>query len=181
MSTTVQITTAEQLLEAGDIGRCELVRGELIMMSPAGSQHGGVIVALTLPLAQFVKSHRLGRVFGAETGFIIARNPDTVRAPDVAFVGKERLSGELPHGFFPGAPDLAVEVVSPDDRASEVLAKAQAWLGAGCRLVWVADPKTRSITVYRSLRDIVVLTSADTLDGGDVLPRFKLSVSEVFE
>jgi Uma2 family endonuclease len=181
MASTLSITTAEQLLEAGDIGRCELVRGEVVMMSPAGSEHGGVIGNISAIVWNHVKSNRLGRTFGAETGFIIGRNPDTVRAPDVAFVRKERLSGKLPRGFFPGAPDLAVEVVSPGDRASEMLAKAQEWLAAGCRLVWVADPKTRSVSVYRSLRDIIVLTVADVLSGDDVLPGFSVPVSEIFE
>ena len=181
MSTTISITTAEQLFDAGDIGRCELVRGELIMMSPAGSEHGGVIGNLNAIVWNFVRSHRLGRIFGAETGFIIAHNPDTVRAPDVAFVRAERVPGRLPRGFFSGAPDLAVEVLSPSDRASEVLAKAQDWLAAGCRMVWVVDPETQTVTVYRNLRDVLVLAAADTLTGDDVLPGLSLSVAEIFE
>ena len=150
------------------------------MMSPAGSEHGGVIGDLSAMVWNFARSHRLGRVFGAETGFIIARNPDTVRAPDVAFVRAERIPGKLPRGFFSGAPDLAVEVVSPGDRASEVLAKTQDWLEAGCRMVWVVDPETQSVTVYRSRRDIVVLAAGDVLFGDDVLPGFTLPVAEIF-
>ena len=180
MSTTISITTAEQLFEAGDIGRCELVRGELIMMSPAGSEHGGIIGELSGILWNFVRACRLGRVFGAETGFIISRDPDTVRAPDIAFVRADRIPGKLPRGFFSGAPDLAVEVLSPSDRASEVLAKTQDWLAAGCAAVWVIDPETQSVTVYRRDRDILVLAAADTLSGDDVLPGFTLPVAEIF-
>jgi len=181
MASALQITTAEQLFAAGDIGRCELVRGELMMMSPAGSRHGGIVVNISTAMWQFVKAHRLGRVFGAETGFIIARDPDSVLAPDVAFVSRERILADLPAEFFPGPPDLAVEVVSPSDRAGEVLDKSQDWLEAGCRLVWVADPKTRTVTIYRSQRENIALALDDVLDGEDVLPGFRLPVSEIFE
>jgi Uma2 family endonuclease len=150
------------------------------MMSPAGSEHGAVIGNLSAMVWNYAKSHSLGRVFGAETGFLIAQDPDTVRAPDVAFVRAERISGNLPQGFFVGAPDLAVEVLSPSDRASEVLVKTQNWLEAGCRMVWVVDPLTQSVTVYRSRRDIVVLAAAELLSGDDVLPGFTLPVAEVF-
>jgi len=179
MATTSQITTAAQLLETPGLGRCELVRGELVMMSPAGSQHGYVVANITGPLVTFVKQHRLGRVFGAETGFHIARDPDTVRAPDVAFVGTDRCSRGLPKGFFQGAPDLAVEVLSPDDRASEVLAKVQDWLEAGCLAVWVVDPQTRKVSVYGG-GQVATLKEAETLTGGDLLPGFALPVAEIF-
>jgi Uma2 family endonuclease len=181
MATIENVTTAEQLLAAGDLGRCELIRGELIRMSPAGSEHGRVVANITVPLGMFVKQHSLGTVFGAGTGFRIGRDPDTVRAPDVAFVTAQRLGAKLAPGFFPGPPDLAVEVLSPGDRAGEVLAKVQDWLEAGCRAVWVADPRTRTVTVYRSPSDIVVLGKSETLSGGDLLPGFSLSASEFFE
>jgi len=180
MATTEHLTTAGQLLEAPGLGRCELVRGEIVMMSPAGSRHGSVVARLTGRLVGFVDEHPLGTVFGAETGFQICCNPDTVRAPDVGFVRAERVEGELPGGFFPGAPDLAVEVLSPGDRASEVLAKVQDWLGAGCAGVWVVDPHTRSISVYHADGSVAILRERDVLDGGDLLPGFLLPVAEVF-
>ena len=133
MATVESISTADQLFEAPDLGRCELLRGELVMMSPAGSKHGVIALRIGGLLMDFVEPRGLGVVFGAETGFCIASNPDTVRAPDVAFVRRERIGGGLPEGFFPGAPDLAVEVLSPNDRASEVLAKVRDWLAAGRR------------------------------------------------
>jgi Uma2 family endonuclease len=180
MATAEQITTAEQLFQAPDLGRCELVHGELIMMSPAGSRHGAIAARMAHLLLDFVEIHALGQVLGAETGFLIAREPDTVRAPDVAFIRADRIAGELPQGFFPGPPDLAVEVLSPDDRAGEVLAKVENWLDAGCQSVWVVDPKTRSVVVYRSSREAVILRPTDTLTGGDVLPGFEHPVANLF-
>jgi len=179
MATTNHITTAAQLLEVSGLGRSELVRGELIMMSPAGSRHGAVLARLTGRIVSFVDEHRLGTVFGAETGFQIQHDPDTVRAPDVAFVRASRMPADLPGGFFPGPPDLAVEVVSPSDRASEVLAKVQDWLEAGSAAVWVVDPHTRRVSVYRS-GEVVVLKESDALAGGDLLPGFSLPVAEIF-
>jgi Uma2 family endonuclease len=180
MTTTDKITTAEQLLCEPGLGRCELVRGELNMMSPAGARHGRIVVNLSIPLDVFVRRHALGTIFGTGTGFQIGHDPDTVRAPDVAFVRADRMGVEPDHGFFPGAPDLAVEVLSPEDRAGEVQAKVQDWLQSGCRGVWVVDPRTRTVTVYRSRSEIVVLVESDSLSGGDLLPDFSLPVAEIF-
>ena len=180
MARTQSITTADQLLHASGLGRCELVRGELVMMSPAGGEHGRIVMNVGAPMHALVKERALGTVFGAETGFVIGRKPDTVRAPDVAFVRLARLPAERWTGFFPGAPDLAVEVLSPEDRASEVLAKVRDWLGAGCAAVWVVDPKTRTISVYDAPGRARVLGVDEILDGGELLPGFALPVAEVF-
>jgi Uma2 family endonuclease len=181
MLSVQHITTAEQLFcHASELGRCELLRGELIMMSPAGSRHGAIAAEVAAILRDFVKPRGLGIVLGAETGFRIAQNPDTVRAPDAAFLCAHRIGAELPFGFFPGAPDLAVEVLSPDDRASEVIAKVEDWLAAGCRSVWVVDPKTRTVAVHHPDRQAAVLKSADTLTDADVLPGFTTAVAEIF-
>lgn len=149
------------------------------MMSPAGSRHGAIAARMAHLLLNFVEREKLGEVLGAETGFVIASDPDTVRA-DVAFLRADRVRGGLPQGFFPGAPDLAVEVLSPEDRASEVLAKVEDWLIAGCRAVWVVDPKTRTVTVYRHGGDAVILKTTDTIPGGEVLPGLELPVANVF-
>ena len=180
MSSAESITTAEQLFQAPDLGRCELLRGELIMMSPAGSEHGMIVAEIAGILRDFVKPRTLGVVLGAETGFRVSSNPDTVLAPDVAFIQTDRIRGGLPRGYFPGAPDLAVEVLSPNDRAGEVLAKVQDWLSAGCTVVWVVDPKTQTVTVYGADRRAMILTSADTLTGGELLPGFSSSVAGIF-
>ena len=182
MSTTTQVMTAEELLKLprGQF-RYELVKGELIKMPPAGFDHGVVIMNLGAPLTQHVKTNQLGVVCGAETGFVIERDPDTVRAPDIAFVRRERLPQTgRPKAFWPGAPDLAVEVVSPGDTFEEVEEKVAEWLSAGARLVWVVNPKRRTVTVYRSLTEAAILTENDELDGQEIVPGFRCRVAELF-
>ena len=182
MTTTLQRSTASELLAMPDDGfRYELVRGELRKMSPSGSEHGAIIVNVTLLLGQYVKAKELGVCFGAETGFQIASDPDTVRAPDVAFIRRERVpESGIPKKFWPGAPDLAVEVLSPGDTRGEVDEKIEDWLEAGSRAVWVIDPKRRSVSVYRPMTDVTRLSESDELDGGDVVPGFRCKVSEIF-
>ncbi len=181
MTTTEPLITAEYLLRAHDLGRCELVRGELIMMSPAGAEHGRIIYNIEARLAPYVLQRGVGCIFGAETGFHIAHDPDTVRAPDIAFVSMDRLPPQPPKGFFPGPPDLAVEVVSPDERENEVLAKVQNWLDVGCRAVWLVDPRRQTVGVYQSGNETQVFGLSDTLVGGPLLPGFSLAVAEVFK
>src|SRR5688572_22831693 len=149
MHTTTKLITAEELLAMGDIGPCELVNGEIVMMTPAGAEHGDVAAEILYLIKSYVKKKRNGKVFAAETGFIVKRKPDTARGADVAFVSKRRLPKDKVRGYFPGAPDLAVEVVSPGDRMSEVLTKVDEWIAGGAVSVWVVDPPTRSIEVYR--------------------------------
>ena len=182
MSTEIQLMTADELLAMPDDGFCyELIRGELIRMPPPGHIHGRVTMRIASPLYQHVIANKLGIVYAAETGFLIHQNPDTVRAPDAAFVEQQRVenAGEV-EGYWVGAPDLAVEVVSPSDSVGYVEDKVQQWIEAGSRLVWVISPKLRTVTVYRSLTDVTTLTEKDTLDGNDVVPGFQMSVSEIF-
>lgn len=174
------VTTIEQLLAAGDSGRCELVRGDLVMMTPAGGEHGYVVMNLSVPLALFVRQHRLGRVYGAETGFVLQRDPDTVRAPDAAFVRTDRLPVRRARGFVEGPPDLAVEVLSPDDRPAEVQAKIDDYLEAGAQAVWTVDLDRRTLTIYRADRGSRTLGINDVLDGEEYLPGFRLAIIEVF-
>jgi len=175
-------TTADELLAMPDDGyRYELIEGELIRMSPAGAEHGAVAVKISSPLFVHVKAHRLGTVYAAETGFKLQSNPDTVRAPDVAFVSKHRVDqAGMVKGYWVGAPDLAVEVLSPDDSRRKTDAKAKHWLSAGAKLVWVVDPKRRTVNVYRSLTEIFEIIESDILDGGDVVPGFQLAVADIF-
>lgn len=182
MAKTTQLMTAEELLRMPDDGfRYELVRGELRRMSPAGPRHGRVVINITTPLDQHVRAHSLGTVYAAETGFQLAADPDLVRAPDVAFVSRERVEavGDV-ESYWPGAPDLAVEVISPHDTYTAVEEKVYDWLEAGVRMVIVANPRRRLVTVYRSLTNVTVLTEHDTLEGGDVVPGWTLPVSVVF-
>lgn len=150
-------------------------------MAPAGNVHGYIAANFLGPLQLHARNNHLGRVYAAETGFRLSSDPDTVRAPDVAFVTRARIEevGEVP-GYWPGAPDLAVEVVSPSDTHTEVTEKSLAWLEAGCSMVLAIDPSQRAVTVYRSLEDIRILTDQDAIDGGDVVPGFGLPVAELF-
>jgi Uma2 family endonuclease len=161
--------------------RYELIAGELRKTGPAGWKHGTVAGKLHTRLGQHVEQQQLGRVLGADPGFLIARDPDTVRAPDIAFIHKDRLPAEEPsEAFWPGAPDLAVEVVSPSDTLGDVDDKVKTWLDAGAAAVWVVNPKWRSVTVYHSAADIKTLTESDDLDGGDVVPGFRCPVRDIF-
>src|SRR3990172_762808 len=146
MSTTTIVTADELLaLPTGMGKRYELVAGELRVMSPSGWRHGEVVDNLDSLLASFIRTHGLGRGFGAETGFLLKRNPDTVRAPDFAFISKEHLPKTKPkEAFWPGAPDLAVEVLSPGDTLGEVAEKIEEWLAGRCAAVWAPDPKLRT-------------------------------------
>ena len=179
MSTIANVTTAEQLL-ATNLQHCELIGGELVMMSPAGFDHGRFASRIVTALENHVSRQSLGIVTTAEAGFQLARNPDTVRAPDVAFVRADRVPSGGVKGYFQGAPDLAVEVVSPSDRPDEVATKVQDWLQAGCSMVWVVEPANRTVAIHRRGSQVVVLTLTDTLTGGDVLPEFSMPVARVF-
>jgi len=175
--------TADQLLAmpTGMGHRYELVAGELRIMSPSGWRHGKIISRLNSRLEAFVDANKLGMVLGAETGFRLAINPDTVLAPDVSFVSKQRIPNEEPKdSFWPGAPDLAIEVLSPGDRTGEVDDKINQWLSAGCATVWVVNPKLRTITIYWPMARAEVKTIGDVLVGDPVLPGFTFPVEELF-
>ena len=176
------IFTAEELaLLPTTSRRLELVKGEVYETPAAGARHGDVAAEIGAQLRTYVRANRLGRVFAAETGFLLRRDPDTIRAPDAAFVTQDRLPEEgLPTGYFEGAPDLAVEVLSPDDRPRDVRQKANDWLQAGSRLVWVIDPGTRSVTVYSSPEAFQELTEDDSLEGEHVIPGFACSIRGLF-
>jgi Uma2 family endonuclease len=182
MAVQRELGTAETLLQLPDDGnRHELVRGEIRTMPPAIRRHGLIAMEFSGRLFAYVKAHALGRVYAAETGFRLRRDPDTVRAPGAAFISATR---NLPEPSLTGyediVPDLVAEVVSPHDSAASVEEKVQEWLQAGVRMVLVLHPTTRSVTRFRSLTDIQVLTSADELDLGDVVPGFHCPVAEIF-
>ena len=181
MSTTT-LVTAEQLLYMPDNGfRYELIAGEVRKMSPAGWKHGLIAVSWEFCWGAMSGKISWARFSQSEPGFLLASDPDTVRAPDVAFIRRERLAAEKPsEAFWPGPPDLAVEVVSPGDTVNEVDDKVKAWLDAGTRMVWVIDPKWRSVTVYRSAVRVTVLTENDEISGEEVVEGFRCVVGELF-
>jgi Uma2 family endonuclease len=187
MSTTTKLITADELLvmphqgARGNKRVLELIRGELKIMSPTGGTHGIICMEVGTELTNFVRGNNLGRVFGAETGFIVERNPDSVLGVDVAFVSHERLKDvDNLDKFMPFAPDLAVEVLSPTNTAQEMDEKVSLYFAGGARAVWVFNPKRRTVAAYTSPFDVRILGAGDTLDGGDVLPGLSLELSKLF-
>lgn len=174
--------TAEEyarLPERDDGYKDELVRGSVVCEPQPSFGHGLTSVRIAHLLMSFVERHPLGVVVG-EAGYVLERGPDTVRGPDVSFVSTERLRhrGET---FFEGAPDLAVEVISPSNTRRTVADKTRDYLAAGARLVWNVDPRRRTVTVHASDAETLVLTADETLDGGDLLPGFSVPVRTLFE
>lgn len=182
------LMTAEQLLTYDSRGmRTELVRGRLVVREPAGYRHGSIAARVLARIAVYLESdqaarsavHPLGDLLAAETGFTLERRPDTVRAPDVAFVAWNRRPIDSA-GFAELAPDLAVEVLSPGDRAGETLAKVADWLNAGTTLVWVIDPVRRLARVYRSDGSEAIVDEHSALEGEATLPGFAMSIAPLF-
>lgn len=162
-------------------GRWELIDGELVEMSPSADEPSTIGATMTILIGQFVRAHRMGRVYNAEGGFVLFPDRAIVRAPDVAFVRAERApQGEARKHFARLAPDLVVEVLSPTDRASEVLNKIEMYREAGVRLIWVIDPEPKTVTVLAENLPVAVVREDGTLDGGDVLPGFSVAVAEIF-
>ena len=157
----------------------ELVRGQLVVREPPGTWHGAVAASLAYLLGDFVRRHGLGLVFAQDTGFKIGSDPDTVRAPDVAFVTRDRTGLIQARGYAELAPDLLAEILSSDDRPADVLAKVADWLAAGTRVVWVIDPERSEARVYRRDGSLSILREQDSLDGEDVLPGFSCSLRAV--
>lgn len=176
-----QLVTAEDFAGLPDDGsRHELVKGAIIEVVRPTFAHGRVQTRIARFLDAFLDNHALGWIT-TETGYILSRNPDTVRGPDVAFVSKTRLNKPEPDAFIPIAPDLAVEVVSPNDRATEINAKVVEYLQAGTRLVWVVYPDVQNAHVYRPGGKGEIIDRDGVLDGEDVLPGFKLALRDVYE
>ena len=181
-ATQPTLLTAEDLWKHADDGyRYELVKGELRKMPPAGFEHGIRAAKIGRHLDVYVEQHQLGYVCGAETGFRISRNPDTVRAPDAAFVRQASIEQQgIERGYWEGAPDLAVEVISPNDTDTEVSEKVEEWLTAGCTMVWVINPRQETVAVYRAAEAVSILSGDDVLEGGDVVEGFQCRVQQIF-
>jgi Uma2 family endonuclease len=178
---TKKLITAEEFArmpDPPDGSKQELVRGEIITMPPPGGLHGVCCSKIDRRVGNFIDDHQSGTITSNDAGFISERDPDTVRGPDISFWKKERLP-EVPEGYIPIPPDLAVEVVSPSDHYSRVQQKVRHHLTHGVQLIWVVDPLDRSVTVYRSLEKFRILTENDTLTGEDVLPGFSIRVADL--
>jgi Uma2 family endonuclease len=157
----------------------ELIEGELVETMSTGFIHGVVAQRIGRFIGNFADENNLGEVAAAETGFILGEK--TCRGADSAFISNENLEKHgYPQGFFPTAPDIAVEVVSPNNTSEEMMEKVNLYLQNGSQLVWVIYPQTKVITVYRQSNIVSLLRENDTLEGEDVLPNFKLEVSKLF-
>lgn len=173
--------TAEELQRVHLPGKStELVRGRLVVREPPGTYHGKIAGRLIIRVGAFAEAHRLGEVFGQDTGFRIASNPDTVRAPDLAFVANDRLVHIGRSGYAALAPDLVAEILSPDDRPGEIIGKVAEWLSAGVRLAWVLDPDRRTAHVYRPDGSVTLVDVAGALDGESVLPGFRCELDYLY-
>ncbi|MFN8373108.1 MAG: Uma2 family endonuclease [Anaerolineae bacterium] len=176
-----KLYTADELWEmAGDGKRRELVRGEIIELMPTGDEH----TILGIEVARLLGNHvaaigRPGYVTGESGGYKLEQNPDTVRAPDVGYISKER-AAKLTGKYFRSAPEFAVEIMSPNDTADEIQAKVLQYFATGARLVWVIYPRTRTVVVHTSSDESHTYNITGILDGGDVLPGFKLAVRDIF-
>lgn len=181
-SSPMLMTVEEFLVASVPDGKVELVRGELRVTPPPGAPHGKAAVNLLVMLAVHVKANGLGSVFGDSFGYILTQLPRTVRVPDLSFVRADRLPAE---GIGPGllrfAPDLAVEVLSPSESASELEGKLADYTVAGTRLIWVVDPARRTVMILDQVHPVRWLQESDVLDGGEVVPGFSCRVAEIFE
>ena len=180
MTTKLKPITAEELLKMPKDGsRYELIRGVLVAKMPAGDAHGDVVMRIAYALTGYAESNDFGVTRTGEPGYRLDRDPDTVRAPDVAWIAPGRVPpGTL--GYPELAPDLAVEVKSPSNSNPEMAAKATMWLSYGSQEVWVADPQTTTVTVFRPGASPHTLTEHEDLDGGDLLPGFTTPVWRLF-
>ena len=175
------VYTARDLERLSDQGHhYELVKGELRPMSPSGGPHGSATSRISFYVNGLVYGDELGETFAAETGFFVEQDPDTILAPDFAFVSQERLPDPLPKSYVPVVPDFAVETRSPNDTKREVSEKVEEWLTAGVRLVWVVEPEKRTITTHRLGREGLTFTAGETVDGEDVLPGLAVPLDLIF-
>jgi Uma2 family endonuclease len=183
MPQDIRTFTADDLLRLPDDGyhRYELVEGRLLTMTPAGGRHGLIAGRIHVALGAHVEQARLGVVVSADTGFKLESSPDTVRAPDVAFVARERIASTgVPEAFWQGAPDLAVEVLSPSDSRSEMQSKIAQYLRLGVKEVWLVEPAACRLTVYRPHESPRALDESDTLEGDELLPGFQYPLARLF-
>jgi len=174
------LITGEELFAMGDIGRTDLVEGELIRMSPTGYKHGIIESRFDIVLRDFVRRNKLGEVLVGEVGIYTSRNPDTVRGADAIYISNERLSHVKSESYLDVAPELIVEILSPNDRWSEVNDKLDEYFAIGVQVVWVADPRRRKVFVYGSPTQAECFTADKELSGGEILPGFKVRVSKFF-
>jgi Uma2 family endonuclease len=176
-----KLITGEELAQMGNLGRCELIAGRIVPMSPTGFEHGEIENAIGTELRNFVRARKLGKVLVGEVGIYTRRDPDYVRGADAIYISNERYAQKKSRSYLDVAPELVVEIMSPGDTWSEVTQKLREYFAIGVRLVWVADPAVSIIYAYRSMTDVREFTEQDQLPGDDILPGFAVSVAQLFE
>ncbi len=181
MTAEKTLLTIEQIEANPPPGRWELLDGEVVPMPPVGGEHNWVMNRFDVRLTAYVEAHDLGVVLPGDTGIVLGRNPDRVRAPDLCFYAKGRLPGDRPPpGYLEVVPDFVVEIVLPGDRAGEIQQKTDEWLSAGVRLVWVAYPESRTVVVSSGADVQRVFRSGDIISGDPILPGFSTPVAALF-
>lgn len=179
--TTTKLLTAAQFGAIDEDGRFDLIDGEVLRMAPTKPWHGAVAANIAYALSDYARATGRGRVFTAETGFLVARNPDSVLCPDASFVSSERLSPASDWDeFFPFAPTVAVEVLSPSERRRSIERKVALYLAAGSQMVWLVDPRRRIVSVHLPVQPPRELRDTGVLDGASVLPGFTLPLADIF-
>lgn len=175
------LITGEKLAAMGDVGPCELVEGKIVEIRPASYRHGEVVGNISQALFLFVQTHQLGHIGMGRVGIYTHRDPDTVRGMDVYFISNERYAEQRTESYLDVAPELVVEVLSPNDSWSDVMQKLREYLAIGVKLVWIADPEAERIYAYRSVTDVQEFTREDTLTADPVLPDFSVPVHRLFK
>ncbi len=174
-----KLITGEELLAMGDIGPCELIDGRIVAMSPTGGKHAIIESILTTELTNFVRVRGIGRVLGGEAGIYTRRNPDRIRGADIAFVSQERSPASW-EGFLDCAPDLIVEIMSPDNRWEDVQQKIEEYFSIGVHRVWIVEPENRAVRAYRAVNEMLRLSEEDVLRGDGRLEGFEVPVRVLF-
>ncbi len=174
------LITGEEFFAMGDLGCTELVEGRIVQHMPTGRPHSRIEAVIAMFLGMWNRQSKRGEVHVGETGVFTSRNPDTVRGMDVAFISHERLASANESGFFTVAPELIVEVMSPNDSWRDVQKKLAEYFAIDAQMVWIVEPKSEQIYMYRSLTDLQIFAKSDTLTCEDVLPEFSLALHEIF-
>ena len=175
-----RLVTGEELYRMTGIGPTELVKGEIVEHMPTGHLHGDVEFTIGFFLKSYLREHKLGKVFGGETGLYTGRNPDTVRGVDVAYMSHERFARVQAQSYLDVAPELIVEIMSPSDAWSEVQEKLAEYFAIDVKVVWVVDPKLQQIHSYRAVDNVQIYKLSDTLTCEDILPGFAMPAAEIF-
>jgi Uma2 family endonuclease len=174
------LITGEELSRMPDLGPCELVEGRIVPMPPTSYTHGEIEADVSAALKAYARETGKGRVMGGEVGIYVRRDPDTVRAADVLFISHERYARRQSRSYLDVAPELVVEILSPDDLWSEVMEKLSEYFAAGVNAVWVLDPRRREVFSYRSLTEVQQFGAGQILTDEELLPGLALAVSELF-